>query len=219
LSKTPRTHWQSKRAKVVHLLRNGTATVNELAATLNLTDNAVRSHLNYLEKHRLVRRRGWKKGVRRPHAVYELTPKADQLSSTAYDKVFSQLAAVLEEQLPAAKVRELFRDTGRSMVEHGTQGSPQERINDALKALRAFGGNVRAARSNGTFVLQSAACPLAAVVAEHPEVCQVIEGVLEKIVGGRVEQRCRYDPKPRCCFEIAAPGKPLRTKRSKRKPR
>jgi predicted ArsR family transcriptional regulator len=102
------------------------------------------------------------------------------------------------------------------MVQHGSKGLLQDRISDALKTLTALGGNVRTVRSNGTFVLQSATCPLASVVADHPEVCQIIEGLLEKIVGARVEQRCHYQPKPRCCFEIAATEKPRRTKCGKR---
>ena len=44
----------STRGQVVQLLRRGEATVNELAAALSLTDNAVRSHLSTLERDGLV---------------------------------------------------------------------------------------------------------------------------------------------------------------------
>ena len=92
-------HLGGKRLRVLHLLRDGVGTVNELAAALRLTRNAIRSHLALLEKQRLIRKSGWKTGVRRPHAAYELTPRAEELFSSAYTKVFNQLVAVLRQRL------------------------------------------------------------------------------------------------------------------------
>lgn len=44
----------STRGQVVTLLRRGSRTVDELAGTLGLTDNAVRAHLAGLERDGLV---------------------------------------------------------------------------------------------------------------------------------------------------------------------
>ena len=56
-------------------------TVNDLAAELRLTDNAVRAHLASLERDRLVVQSGVKPGFRKPHATYALGPEAEQLVS------------------------------------------------------------------------------------------------------------------------------------------
>src|SRR5215207_8128885 len=46
------------RARVIELLRHGRKTVDDLAAALGLTDNAVRMHLAGLEREGLVRAEG-----------------------------------------------------------------------------------------------------------------------------------------------------------------
>ena len=65
--------WESTRGQLVALLRRGTLTVEEMAQSLGITDNAVRSHLTVLERdalgdgpepHRLRARRGWPGPVR-----------------------------------------------------------------------------------------------------------------------------------------------------------
>src|SRR3712207_8581849 len=49
---------ETTRGQIVALLRRGTRTVEELAAALGLTDNAVRAHLAALERDGLVRQAG-----------------------------------------------------------------------------------------------------------------------------------------------------------------
>jgi predicted ArsR family transcriptional regulator len=60
----------STRGKILALLRNGSHSVNELAETLGLTDNAVRSHLTSLERDGLVQEAGTRPGIRKPHILY-----------------------------------------------------------------------------------------------------------------------------------------------------
>ena len=207
-------HLGGRRVRVLHLLRDGVGTVNELAAALGLTRNAIRSHLALLEKQRLIRKSGWKTGVRRPHAAYELTPRAEELFSSAYTKVFNQLVAVLRQRLDQSALESVFRNTGSSLASASpSKGqSRQKKIRQAMNLLRGLGGNVRVERCNGSIVLRGASCPLAAVVAENREACHVVEGLLRTIVGGDVKQRCHYGTKPRCCFEISSTKKVNRKK-------
>jgi predicted ArsR family transcriptional regulator len=206
-------HVGGGRIRVLHLLREGVGTVNELAAALGLTPNAIRSHLALLEKQRLIRKCGWKTGVRRPHAAYELTPRAEELFSSTYAKVFNQLVAELRQRLGQAGLESLFHNTGSSLASASPskERSRQKKIREAVNLLRGLGGNVRVERCNGSVVLRGTSCPLAAVVAENREACHVVEGLLRTIVRGDVKQRCHYGAKPRCCFEISS------TKRVNRK--
>ena len=72
--------FKSTRGKILDLLRTKERTVNELAAEVRLTDNAVRAHLANLERDRLVAQSGIKAGVRKPHITYALGPDADNCS-------------------------------------------------------------------------------------------------------------------------------------------
>src|SRR5688572_21385928 len=74
----------SSRGRVVRLLRRAAQSVNELAATLGLTDNAVRAHLLRLERDGLVQQAGTRPGFRKPEAVYEITADAEHLFAKAY---------------------------------------------------------------------------------------------------------------------------------------
>ncbi|HZA91639.1 MAG TPA: winged helix-turn-helix domain-containing protein, partial [Gemmatimonadales bacterium] len=80
----PPTRWDqrffaSTRGRVVTLLRDGHTTVEDLARALNLTDNAVRTHLSALERDGLVVQSGLRRGVGKPAYTYVLTPDAERL--------------------------------------------------------------------------------------------------------------------------------------------
>ena len=86
------------RGKIVALLRRCCQTVEELASSLGLTDNAVRAHLTTLERDGLVQQQGTRPGRRKPAVVYALTPAAEDLFPKAYGPVLSQFLEVLHER-------------------------------------------------------------------------------------------------------------------------
>src|SRR5437773_5147794 len=90
--------FKSTRGKILDLLRTRERTVNELAAELRLTDNAVRAHLASLERDRLVSQSGMKPGVRKPHTTYALGPEAEQLFPKAYGRLVSLLMSILDRK-------------------------------------------------------------------------------------------------------------------------
>src|SRR5438876_12129392 len=81
--------FKSTRGKILDLLRTRERTVNELAAELRLTDNAVRAHLASLERDRLVSRSAMKPEVRKPKATTAPGPEAEQLFPKAYGRLVS----------------------------------------------------------------------------------------------------------------------------------
>src|SRR5438034_4638328 len=69
---------ESTRGRILQELRAREQTVNELAATLKLTDNAVRAHLLSLERDGLIQQTGIQPGFRKPHVLYGLTSQSEQ---------------------------------------------------------------------------------------------------------------------------------------------
>ena len=67
----------SARGRIIALLRRGASTVEELAAELGVTDNAVRAHLQLLEREGLVRATGSRQGpgAGKPATTYELADR------------------------------------------------------------------------------------------------------------------------------------------------
>jgi len=195
----------STRGRIVTLLRGTRKTVNELAEELDLTDNAVRAHLLSLERDGLIKQNGIQRGTRKPHFAYELTEEAEHLFPKAYDVLLNQLIAVLKERLTPSALEEVLREVGRSLA--GAQAASQKndlesRIGRGLTALEAIGGAARIEREKDKLFICSESCPLAAAVAEHPEVCRLAETLLSEIIGLEVQERCDREGSPRCRFEV-----------------
>jgi predicted ArsR family transcriptional regulator len=180
-----------------------TMTVNDLAEKLELTDNAVRANLLSLERDGLIRQSGLQRGTRKPHFAYELTGEAEHLFPKAYDTLLNQLITVLKGRLTPKVLKEVLREVGRSLAGNPVPGgSLESRAGKGLMALEAIGGSARIEKEEGKLFIRSASCPLATAVAEHPEICQLAESLLSRIIGARVRERCDRAGAPRCTFEV-----------------
>ena len=205
-TKLDKRFFDSTRGRIVSLIRGSTKTVNKLAEELGLTDNAVRAHLLSLERDGLIKQSGIQRGTRKPHFAYELTEEAEQLFPKAYDALLNQLITVLKGRLTSMALEDVLREVGQSLA--GAQaaghqnGDLESRVGRALMALESIGGAARIEKEKENFFISSESCPLAAVVAEHPEVCRLAETLLSEIVGVEVRELCDREGSPRCRFEV-----------------
>jgi predicted ArsR family transcriptional regulator len=196
------------RGQVVASLWKAPRTVDELAAALGITDNAVRAHLGSLERDGLVRQSGVRRTLAKPAYVYDVTPAAERLFSRAYGTVLGHLLDVLDERLGGDALASLLREVGgRLGAESGvaTSRGLSERIERAVAALHELGSTLEVdpdSARHGVIRLRGYSCPLASATMSHPEACQVIEEFLANAVGARVKVRCEREGRPRCCFEI-----------------
>jgi predicted ArsR family transcriptional regulator len=78
----------------------------------------------------------------------------------------------------------------------------EQRVEAAAALPSELGGLAQVERCEGGFVIRSASCPLAAVSAAHPEVCQLGQALVAEMVGVPVQERCVHAPSPQCGFEI-----------------
>jgi predicted ArsR family transcriptional regulator len=199
----------TSRGQIIILLRRARRTVDDLAAALGLTDNAVRSHLTSLERDGLVQQHGTRRGERRPSLMYQLTPDAEQLFPKAYAPVLSRLVDVLRLRLPEGALDNVLRDVGgRLAAEYPrSAGSPHDRLQVAADVLSALGGLAEVqSLPDGRLALRGFSCPFGEAVDGHPELCQVAEALVEDISQLEVEERCdRQDGEsPRCCFVVVS---------------
>jgi predicted ArsR family transcriptional regulator len=197
------------RGRVVALLRRGAATVEELARALELTDNAVRSHLTTLERDGLVRADGVRRGpgAGKPAVVYALHPEAEPLFSRAYPPVLTAVLDAIVDSLPSDQAAVLLRQVGRRLA--ASTGSRaragdtrEERVHAAAALLTALGGEVEVVAEDGLLRLRGWACPLATTVARRPELCQAVESLVSEVVGAPARECCQHGERPRCCFTV-----------------
>jgi len=195
----------STRGKVVQLLRRGSASVNELAEALDLTDNAIRSHLNTLERDGLVAPTGKRAAVRKPETLYALTPEADQLFPQAYHLLLNRLLEAVARRMPQEEVERVLREVGRELGA-AQRPSPadatlRQRVERAADVLKEIGGLAEISE-NGDIIIQGYSCPLSASVEHHPDVCKIAESLLAEVIQAPVHEMCDRSGPPQCAFRV-----------------
>jgi predicted ArsR family transcriptional regulator len=198
---------ETTRGQIVALLRRGSRTVEELAATVGLTDNAVRAHLATLERDGLVRAAGVRRGLGagKPATLYELHPEAEPLFSRAYAPVLRAVLDAIAERLSPEDAEELMRDVGRRLAAdlgRDLSGDLHARVHAAASLLAALGGEAYVEKGGDTLQLRGYGCPLSAAVTPRAEVCRAVEALLAAVTGAEVRQECDRGERPRCSFHI-----------------
>ena len=195
----------STRGKVVQLLRRGSASVNELAEALDLTDNAIRSHLNTLERDGLVAPSGKRPAVRKPETLYALTPDADQLFPQAYHLLLNGLLDAVARRMTPEEIermlREVGRDLGTAQMPSSADATLRERVERATEVLKGIGG-LADIEEDGGIVIRGYSCPLSAAVQHHPDVCKIAESLLAEVIQAPVHEMCDRNGPPQCAFRV-----------------
>jgi predicted ArsR family transcriptional regulator len=198
----------ASRDRVLQLLRPGPGTVNDLAAALRLTDNAVRAHLANLQADGLVEAAGQRPGARKPHQLFALTPAGRERFPTADRPLLGGLLAGLEQAMSPAALLTFLERVGANLAgprqAELARAPRSERLAAALDVLAALGGAAELCEEDGRTVIRGRHCPLAALVPAHPEVCAVAQGLVAALVGEPVRERCEKGPRPCCRFELSA---------------
>lgn len=187
-------------------LRHRPMTVEELAKGLDLTPNAVRNQLRKLQEANFVVRSGSRPGISKPSSLYSITLEGQVQFSTLYLPVLTEFLEVAEGQCSGKQLITFMSDTGKSLAKRYPKptGPLKKRVDAAARLLKSFGGIIEVQKHNGSLVLRSSGCPLAALTSENPAACRVIEGLLREYLSTPVATCCDLVPEPRCCFEIAA---------------
>lgn len=199
--------FETTRGQIVALLRRGIGTVEELSVQLEVTDNAVRAHLATLERDGLVERKGFRRGLRKPHFSYALTAEAEQLFPKAYSTLFNQLLAVLKQTMSPQELEAVLYKVAHSLAgenKFDENEAVESRVEKGLAALEALGGASKLENEDGKLSINSiTSCPFDVSVSAHPEVCRLAEVFLSEITGLKVTERCQKGLQPKCSFEIA----------------
>jgi predicted ArsR family transcriptional regulator len=196
----------ASRARVLRLLREGAWTVEDLAGSLELTDNAVRFHLAALEREGTVRKEGIlrKPAVGQPAMLYSLTPAAEDAFSRAYAPVLGATLAELRENMSTAQLIGFLKRVGKRLatgVEHSSAPIGR-RVAQASALLNSLGGITVVQKADDSYQIVGKACPLARAVQSDHCVCAAVTALVAEVVEADVRERCDRSGRPRCCFEI-----------------
>ena len=197
----------STRGRVVALLRRGPHTVEELAAKLDLTDNAVRAQLASLERDGVIVAAGQRREgtVGKPATLYATSPASDTIFSTAYAPTLAALLAELGQRLTTTELRAILKATGRRLAPADSAKTFKARVENATRLLADLGADADLVARPDGYEIQSHGCPLAQAVNAHPQTCRIVEQLLSEVTDAKVHEHCdRTSDRPKCAFHIGA---------------
>lgn len=204
------TNWLNRllgetQVRILMLLRRSRQTITGIAEHVELTDNAVRTHVAALDRDGMIEQVGTRREARgKPAKVYALTREGEELFPKAYALVLSGLVEEISRVEGRDRAITLLRAVGENMAE-GVEASrdPKALVKAAAAILRSLGGDVEVERSDQGWLLQGYGCPLSAVTSRHPEVCSVVRAIVEEVTGRRVTECCDRSDRPRCAFQVS----------------
>jgi predicted ArsR family transcriptional regulator len=201
---TPVVRAASPAGKVLKELRHRPMTVEELARALGLTANAVRNQLRTLQEMGLAERTGTRPGPSKPSTLYGITLEGQVQFSTLYLPVLTRFLKVAERRCDEGQLETLMAETGTLLAASYTKpsGAIKNRVRAGARVFADFGAVSEIRRGNGTLVIRSPVCPLAALTREHKAACNILEGFFAEFIGAPATVCCDVEEEPRCCFEI-----------------
>lgn len=183
------------------------ATSTELSRLLNVTSANVRHHLNLLLKEGLIQITGEKQpqGPGRPAKVYGLSPKQKQDNLVLLIEALMQVLTC--ENSPRGRSKKIRRIAEYIRGPAKSIGNLTQRLYQAINRLNELNYQARweAHQQAPRIILGN--CPYAAIVNNHPEICQIDKYLLESLLIMPVEQESKLIRDDReytyCLFNIA----------------
>ena len=168
----------SSRDHIWRLLQeaDGPMSLEDISALTSLHVNTIRTHLEVLQAAGQVERiRAKSNGRGRPRWLYS------PLTDDPYHQLAEQLVEALDAAAdPATAEAAAQRWRGSEGVAHEPSGSPDEAIAVAAASLEQLGFDVEVSPVGDVVYLGS--CPYAALVAKHPEICDIHARALEQVL-------------------------------------
>ena len=199
---------QSTRWEILQFLqRKGKATIRDLSDELRLTSTGVRQHLTLLQRDDLVACTEQRGPIGRPHYVFSLTEAGQALFPRSYDLLADWLLDEVRQTDGEEKLTQLLRRMGARLAEPHLarlEGKSQrERVDEVVRLLQAMGIMAEAREEDGSYQITVFTCPYHAVVAKHPEVCNMELEWAEQLTGAPARiTACWYRGADACTYVV-----------------
>lgn len=188
------------RAQVVDTLRPAPASVAEIAARLELSEPAVRRHLQVLERDGLiVAETVRREGPGRPTTRYALSDRARRLYPDHSADFANELLDFVESEHGRHTLLQFLRwRQGRQAARYAAElagvQDHAERAARLAELLSADGFLAEVSETVGPdgrplLKLHQGHCAISDVAAEHPEVCAYEAALFQRLLGGRLSRR------------------------------
>ena len=179
---------QDTRQQILEILKRlGEVTVQELSRELGLTSVTVRHHLEILRSEGYITEPEVRRSNRpgRPRYVYRLTSTAADLFPNNYSGLASALLDSMDQCLEPEERQTVLREAAKRMVPdiNDMPKSRDARMDMVIKVMTQQGFVARWAKDDGCYLIYVSSCPYHHVAQNHPETCQIDEGIIQLLTG------------------------------------
>ncbi|GAF64927.1 helix-turn-helix transcriptional regulator [Alkalihalobacillus trypoxylicola] len=205
----------STRSMILSLIkRHRERTVSELAKELNITEMAVRRHLQSLEQDRLIEARIEKRSMGRPSYKFFLTDEGEESFPRNYGGLSVEFLKDIEAINGNEMVEELFekrRERLEAKYNQLVTGSFEERIEALAKIQDDNGYMVEwGQKDTDTFTFIEYNCPIAKVAKDYHVACSCEKKLFQTLLGTEdiVRDTCAAKENATACqYTIKKPKK------------
>jgi predicted ArsR family transcriptional regulator len=181
------------RETVLRAIRTiGKASINTLARELSLSPVAVRHHVTALQAEGLITASEERHGVGRPLQVYSLTQAALERFPARYIQFSDRLLAELKTSLAPDALEAMFERMAETVTaEHRARlaGKPVEEKLPILIEILGQEGFMARWNSTGELIsLIEYNCPYVHIGQRHPEVCQIDEAIIRRVLDADIQK-------------------------------
>jgi predicted ArsR family transcriptional regulator len=193
--------------RLLGLLRtHGPQTALELAHRIGIGPVSVRAQLRDLEARGLVVRSTEHRPVGRPVARYALTPAADSMFPKRYDLFAAKLLETLVSELGIDTLRKIlahWEEALRAYLDERLPRDPKARLDALADHQSAHGFMAEVRRDSSGVALVERNCPIAAIAAKYPEICEREAALFSRTLGWKTKLvSCQAHGDTCCVFQI-----------------
>lgn len=182
---------KSTKEQILSLLKlNGSMTILELANELEITEMAVRRHIQTLERDKLIRSDIKKQTMGRPSKVYQLAEQGENF----FPKKYKEFSLELLQGLKDAGQEQLLRNI---LIQNREKHFQQYKLDhegktfiDKLNSLKKIqeqeGYMPKLENHDGTVHLKELNCPLVEIAKEFPLICHTEREFIENFLGAEL---------------------------------
>jgi predicted ArsR family transcriptional regulator len=206
----------TKQQILVLLKRTGSATVEEASGALSVASMTARQHLLNLERDGLVESQRVRRSNGRPHFLYTLTSKGEELFPRRYDLLARILLDEVGEMDPLS-LADMDTDQRRTFLiqrsadrlaerfRFDTEGrSLEERVEALTEVLRAIGGFAEWLETTDGYEIRDYNCVFASLIDGAGGCCEGHVRLITDLLKWPVTHESMDDGRVRCCRYVVS---------------
>jgi len=206
----------TKQQLLVLLKRTGSATVEEAAGALSVASMTARQHLLNLERDGLVESQRVRRSNGRPHFLYTLTNKGEEMFPRRYDILARILLDEVGEIDPLTLVDMNPQDRRTHLIQRSADRlaerfrfdaenrSLEQRIIAVTEVLHTIGGFAEWLRTDSGYEIRDYNCVFASLVDETDGCCEGHVRLITTLLRWPVTHESMDDGRVRCCRYVVS---------------